>query len=304
MNASRYIGRIGGLAVALGVGAAVFTNYGIASAQPASSNSSGSSASGSGTSGRVGLRIAEDTNGFFYQQEDLDRVGIGRRLNVNRRYDVAWSRPGRDIGQQRQTQDVGGHPRWPPLQHHAAAISIGDRQARIDVSNVVRGQHRKLDREYGQHDGGGRDTAAQEGPVVVDANRRNPRLTGLFPGGDEQRHRRNQQGREEEVVNRDFVTGPERRAAKNRHDGFHAVVGVNQEECPGNAERDGHESASNPRCRDTCPHCLDRPCQVDQQHIAPVRREHAALSAGGPARHMDAGCGGAAPGTFRCHRQS
>jgi len=59
MGASRYIGRIGGLAVALGVGAAVFTGYGVAWATPASggessassgstSNSSGSSASSSG----------------------------------------------------------------------------------------------------------------------------------------------------------------------------------------------------------------------------------------------------------------
>ena len=34
MNASRYIGRIGGLAVALGVGAALFTGNGIAWAGP------------------------------------------------------------------------------------------------------------------------------------------------------------------------------------------------------------------------------------------------------------------------------
>ena len=60
MGASRYIGRIGGLAVALGVGAAVFTGYGVAWAAPTSggesstssgstSNSSGSSASGTGS---------------------------------------------------------------------------------------------------------------------------------------------------------------------------------------------------------------------------------------------------------------
>ena len=39
MGASRYIGRIGGLAVALGVGAAVFTGYGVAWAEPDSGGS-------------------------------------------------------------------------------------------------------------------------------------------------------------------------------------------------------------------------------------------------------------------------
>jgi hypothetical protein len=63
MNASRYVGRIGGLAVALGVGAAVFTNCGIACAQPASSNSSGSSSSGSGTSGESGSGSAKTPKG-------------------------------------------------------------------------------------------------------------------------------------------------------------------------------------------------------------------------------------------------
>ena len=47
MNASRYIGRIGGLAVALGVGAALFTGNGIAWAGPDSDDSSVSSESGS-----------------------------------------------------------------------------------------------------------------------------------------------------------------------------------------------------------------------------------------------------------------
>lgn len=46
MNASRYIGRIGGLAVALGVGAALFTGNGIAWAGPDSQDSSVSSTSG------------------------------------------------------------------------------------------------------------------------------------------------------------------------------------------------------------------------------------------------------------------
>src|SRR5262245_20388164 len=43
MGASRYIGRIGGLAVALGIGAAAFIGCGVAIASPAASNSSGDS---------------------------------------------------------------------------------------------------------------------------------------------------------------------------------------------------------------------------------------------------------------------
>jgi len=50
MNAGSYIGRIGGLAVALGVGAAVFTGTGVAYAEPTGSDSSTSGASDSGTS--------------------------------------------------------------------------------------------------------------------------------------------------------------------------------------------------------------------------------------------------------------
>src|ERR1700742_4426832 len=47
VNASSYVGRIGGLAVALGVGAGLFTGNGIAWAGPDSQDSSGSSTSGS-----------------------------------------------------------------------------------------------------------------------------------------------------------------------------------------------------------------------------------------------------------------
>ncbi len=56
MCAARYIGRVGGLAVALGVGAAVFTGYGVAWAEPGSSgsSSSGSSSQSSSSSGSAG----------------------------------------------------------------------------------------------------------------------------------------------------------------------------------------------------------------------------------------------------------
>ena len=43
MGAGAYVGRIGGLAVALGIGAAVFTGHGIASAGPPAPGGDGSS---------------------------------------------------------------------------------------------------------------------------------------------------------------------------------------------------------------------------------------------------------------------
>src|SRR5689334_1354147 len=51
MDAARYIGRVGGLAVALGVGAAVFAGQAIASAAPASHGSSGDASRPSSNSG-------------------------------------------------------------------------------------------------------------------------------------------------------------------------------------------------------------------------------------------------------------
>jgi hypothetical protein len=63
VNASRYIGRVGGLAVALGVGAALFTGNGIAWAGPDSQDSSVSSASGSQDSGASGSESAKTPRG-------------------------------------------------------------------------------------------------------------------------------------------------------------------------------------------------------------------------------------------------
>nr|WP_284232642.1 DUF4185 domain-containing protein [Mycolicibacterium sp. TUM20984] len=51
MGAARYIGRVGSLAVALGVGTAIATGYGVAAADETSSTSSASSASSTTTSG-------------------------------------------------------------------------------------------------------------------------------------------------------------------------------------------------------------------------------------------------------------
>ena len=50
MGAGAYVGRIGGLAVALGIGAAVFVGHGVASAEPASTSGSESSSTSSGSS--------------------------------------------------------------------------------------------------------------------------------------------------------------------------------------------------------------------------------------------------------------
>jgi hypothetical protein len=65
VNASRYVGRVGGLAVALGVGAALFTGNGIAWAGPDSQDSSVSSASGSQDSGASGSESAKTPTGGF-----------------------------------------------------------------------------------------------------------------------------------------------------------------------------------------------------------------------------------------------
>jgi hypothetical protein len=67
MGAAKYIGRTGGLAIALGIGAAVFSGPGIASATPASSGSSTNpsspslSNSGSAAGSSVGMSTSTAT---------------------------------------------------------------------------------------------------------------------------------------------------------------------------------------------------------------------------------------------------
>jgi len=67
MGASRYIGRVGGLAVALGVGTAVATGYGVASADETSTSSSSSqsasASSGAATSTNTGAGTNTGTEG-------------------------------------------------------------------------------------------------------------------------------------------------------------------------------------------------------------------------------------------------
>ncbi|MCH9728121.1 MAG: peptidase S15 [Actinomycetia bacterium] len=80
MKAARYVGRVGGLAVALGVGTAVFTGYGVASAETGSEGSASSSASssasgsadssGSESSGSANSSASADSSGSTGSSDD------------------------------------------------------------------------------------------------------------------------------------------------------------------------------------------------------------------------------------------
>lgn len=81
MSAARYVGRVGGLAIAFGVGTAVLTGYGIASADTTSGGESNSS-QGSATSGSsTGASLASDSQdstaaGSAYSVSDSDDVDV------------------------------------------------------------------------------------------------------------------------------------------------------------------------------------------------------------------------------------
>lgn len=60
-NASAYVGRLGGLAVALGIGTAILSGAGMAWAAPSDSGGSGSSASGSSSTGSSSARSGSST---------------------------------------------------------------------------------------------------------------------------------------------------------------------------------------------------------------------------------------------------
>ncbi|WP_163892896.1 S15 peptidase family protein [Mycolicibacterium hippocampi] len=77
MSAARYIGRVGGLAVAFGVGTAVFTGHGVAAAEPASggseSNTSSQGADDSGgSSGTTSERKRSDRDSAASDASDAD----------------------------------------------------------------------------------------------------------------------------------------------------------------------------------------------------------------------------------------
>ena len=216
MNAAWYIGRIGGLAVALGVGAALFTGNGIAWAGPDSDDSSVSSESGSqdDSDASDSKPVKKTPAGPFWPHQDLDTVRIDRRLNITRRRGQLTDRP----------EDIGGHARRPPVRHHpGAAITIGHQRVDID------------------------DTAAQEEPVAVELDR--PRPIGLDFGEDNQRQRRDQRRRGEGAVDRDFIAEADRRGATNREYTFDAAAGVHREEFSGNAQCDRHAAVGNAKRR-------------------------------------------------------
>jgi hypothetical protein len=75
MSASHYVGRIGGLAVALGVGAAVFTGNGVACASPASAGSSGAAGAGSSAGSTA---TASETKGTAKDAKDTKDAKDGK----------------------------------------------------------------------------------------------------------------------------------------------------------------------------------------------------------------------------------
>ena len=91
MGAAAYVGRVGGLAVALGVGAAVATGQGVASASPTESTSSTSESSASASSEESSvraprrIRIPRTTHRSlrFRLSEVLD-ADIARRIEIGR----------------------------------------------------------------------------------------------------------------------------------------------------------------------------------------------------------------------------
>ncbi len=81
MNTARYIGRVGGLAVAFGVGTAVLTGYGVASADStasggeSSSSSQGSSSAGSSSDSSGSTTSTQDSAGSDSSQSTSDAAG-------------------------------------------------------------------------------------------------------------------------------------------------------------------------------------------------------------------------------------
>ena len=170
MGAARYIGRVGGLAVAMGVGTAILTGYGVASAEPGSAASSSTSsestsnssspsrstASGSpsrnasaasGVSGSTGAPESTQTSSdSSHRQEHTVRIGIGRRLDNPTSYEVGPARRG---GEHRRRADQfryvrqRRYRRWPPVHRHLGelrrdnTVNTADPRSQIDISSVV-----------------------------------------------------------------------------------------------------------------------------------------------------------------------
>ena len=230
MNASRYVGRIGGLAVALGVGAALFTGNGIAWAGPASQDSSGSSTSGSQDSDASDSKPVKKT-----PASPFGRIKTSTRSGST----AASTSPGE--GTTRAAHGPAGRhwrtssaPTGPPSTPDAA-ISIGHQRVDID------------------------DNAAQEEPVAVELDRRTP--PRVSSGEHTQRHRR-QRRRGEDAVDPDFIAEAERRVPQIAST-FSTLSPVSiVKDSSGNAQCDSHATVGNGKRRPAGPQCRQYPCQL------------------------------------------
>ena len=270
MNAAWYIGRIGGLAVALGVGAALFTGNGIAWAGPDSDDSSVSSESGSPGQRRVGLETGEeDPSGSFWPHQDLDTVRIDRRLNITRRRGQLTDRP----------EDIGGHTRRPPVRlHPGAAISIGHQRVDID------------------------DTAAQEEPVAVELDRLATPSASIsartISGKDAINDVVVKAQSTVTSLLKPSVAVPQIASTPSTLPLVSIVKNfpvtrsamVTPQSATPNAAQPTHSVA-------------ECPCHCGEPGIEPIRGDDADHAAGGPARYLGA-ARRAAPGTVRCRCQS
>ncbi|WP_102142555.1 CocE/NonD family hydrolase [Mycobacterium hubeiense] len=81
MGAARYVGRVGGLAIALGVGTAILTGQGIASADtPSDGSSSTGSSAASDDTGSTGSAATPDAGSTSPSDDEASSPGLGRVL--------------------------------------------------------------------------------------------------------------------------------------------------------------------------------------------------------------------------------
>ena len=169
MGAARHIGRVGGLAVALGVGTAILTGYGVASAEPLlplrhrRRRNRHRIRHRRRVRPRVGLLVATlrppqvfgfnaslgidaDFLGLIHRQEHTVRIGIGRRLDNPTSYEVGPARRGGEHRRRATSSGSSGQrrfPRWPPVHRHLGephrdnTVNTADPRSRSDISSVV-----------------------------------------------------------------------------------------------------------------------------------------------------------------------
>ena len=235
MSAASYVGRIGGLAVALGVGAAVFTGGGIACAQPAASgSSSGSDASGSGTHGSSGTGSESDKTSCRHE-DDERRATSKDACDVEGRCDVGRARRGRDHRQEAPPRHIGGHPGRSPQGLHPEA-ETGDQ--RPEPETTAGRQQRSPDRELGRHD---RARTRRRRPEGTGCGRRRAAAAPSCCCGDEERHKRNHKVAETPAKKTPLSSVSV--GAQNRHHDIDAVGGFDHAGFPGD---DQHEVTTEP----------------------------------------------------------